>query len=40
VECSLQLPYSDSFEEYNIGQEARLFADVNGAFEIAPCGGG
>jgi len=40
MECSLHLPYLDSFEEYNIGQEARLFADVNGAFEIAPCGGG
>jgi hypothetical protein len=38
--CSLHLPYADSFEEYNVGQEARLFADVNGAFEIASCGGG
>jgi hypothetical protein len=37
---SLLLPYSDDFERYNIGQEARLFADVNGAFEVAPCGGG
>ena len=34
------LPYSDDFENYGIGQQAHLFADVSGAFEIAPCGGG
>ena len=37
---SLPLPYTDDFETYASGQEARLFSDMNGAFEVAPCGGG
>jgi hypothetical protein len=37
---ALRLPYSDDFGGYEPGQQARLLSDVNGAFEIAPCGGG
>ena len=36
----LSLPYSDNFQSYTVGQEARYFSDQNGAFEIAPAGGG
>lgn len=37
---ALALPYSDNFDRYTIGHEARYIADQNGAFEIAACGGG
>jgi len=37
---SLSLPYSDNFQSYSVGQEARYFSDQNGAFEIAAAGGG
>ncbi|MBA2392515.1 MAG: RICIN domain-containing protein [Ktedonobacteraceae bacterium] len=37
---ALSLPYSDTFQSYSIGQEARYFSDQNGAFEIATAGGG
>jgi O-glycosyl hydrolase len=37
---ALGLPYSDDFESYTIGQQARYFSDQNGAFEIAAAGGG
>ena len=36
----LPLPYSDDFERYAIGQQSRLFSDMNGAFEAVVCGGG
>jgi hypothetical protein len=36
----LPLPHLEDFETYAFGQEARLFSDMNGAFEVAPCGGG
>ena len=36
----LPLPYSDNFESYSVGLEARYFSDQNGAFEIAAAGGG
>ena len=36
----LRMPYFDDFEEYDVGRQARLLADVSGAFEIQPCGGG
>ncbi len=38
--AALSLPYSDNFQGYSVGQEARYFSDQNGAFEIAPAGGG
>jgi hypothetical protein len=38
--AALSLPYSDNFESYAVGQEARYFADQNGSFEIVACGGG
>jgi len=36
----LVLPYSDNFDSYTDNQEARYFADQNGAFEIVAAGGG
>ncbi|GAA3451911.1 ricin-type beta-trefoil lectin domain protein [Dactylosporangium matsuzakiense] len=36
---SLALPYSDDFNSYAIGREAKYLADMQGAFEIAQCGG-
>ena len=38
--AALGLPYAENFEGYSVGQEARYFADQNGAFEIAASGGG
>jgi hypothetical protein len=37
---SLPLPYSDNFDSYTVGHEARYLADQDGSFEIAGCGGG
>ncbi|WP_433206746.1 ricin-type beta-trefoil lectin domain protein [Dactylosporangium sp. CS-047395] len=36
---TLALPYSDNFNGYAIGREAKYLADMQGAFEIAQCGG-
>jgi O-glycosyl hydrolase len=36
----LALPYTDSFDGYPVGHEARYLADMDGAFEIVNCGGG
>ena len=36
---TLALPYTDSFDGYPVGKEARLLADQQGAFEVAACGG-
>ena len=33
----LRLPYSDNFDHYGAGQEARYASDMQGAFEIQPC---
>ncbi|AEV87060.1 galactosylceramidase [Actinoplanes sp. SE50] len=37
---SLALPYTDDFEGYPAGREARYLMDMQGAFEAAACGGG
>src|SRR5206468_3156762 len=34
------LPYSDGFDSYAAGREARYLADEDGSFEVAACGGG
>ncbi|GGS91407.1 ricin-type beta-trefoil lectin domain protein [Streptomyces cinerochromogenes] len=34
------LPYSDSFDSYATGTEAKYLMDWQGAFEVAGCGGG
>jgi Glycosyl hydrolase family 59/Ricin-type beta-trefoil lectin domain-like len=36
----LNLPYSDNFDGYGVGKEARYLADMDGAFEVVNCGGG
>jgi hypothetical protein len=38
--ASLALPYSDSYDSYAVGGEARYLADMQGAFEITTCGAG
>jgi hypothetical protein len=36
----LRLPYSENFEGYQVGQEARYLSDMQGSFEIQPCAAG
>ena len=36
----LALPYSDSFDRYAVGQEARLVSDMQGSFEVQACAAG
>jgi O-glycosyl hydrolase len=36
----LALPYTDNFDSYPVGHEAKYLSDMDGAFEIASCGGG
>jgi len=36
----LALPYSDNFNRYVAGQEARYVSDMQGAFEVQPCAAG
>jgi len=36
--AGLALPYTDNFDGYAIGREARYLADMQGAFEIVQCG--
>jgi hypothetical protein len=36
----LALPYSDNFDEYGAGQEARYVSDMQGSFEVQPCAAG
>ncbi len=33
----LALPYSDNFDSYKPGQEARYVSDMQGSFEVQPC---
>ncbi|GAA2863687.1 galactosylceramidase [Actinoplanes cyaneus] len=37
---ALTLPYSDDFDGYPTGREAKYLSDHQGSFEVAPCGGG
>jgi hypothetical protein len=37
---AMPLPYSDSFDSYAVGTEAKYLMDWQGAFEAAACGGG
>jgi hypothetical protein len=37
---ALALPYSDNYDGYATGTEARYLSDMQGAFEVAGCGGG
>jgi hypothetical protein len=36
----LPLPYTDSFDGYAVGRQARYLSDMQGAFEVTACGGG
>ncbi len=36
----LALPYSDNFNSYRAGQEARYVSDMQGSFEVQPCAAG
>jgi len=38
--AALALPYSDGYDSYAIGGEARYLADMQGAFEVTTCGAG
>jgi hypothetical protein len=35
---SMALPYTDNFDGYAVGREAKYLADMQGAFEIVQCG--
>jgi len=37
---SLNLPYSDNFDSYSAGKEAKYLMDMEGAFETSTCGAG
>ena len=37
---TLELPYSDDFDSYKPGGEARFLSDMQGAFEVEPCAAG
>jgi hypothetical protein len=38
--AAMSLPYSDSFDGYTAGTEAKYLMDWQGSFEVAACGGG
>ncbi|NUS17057.1 MAG: galactosylceramidase [Streptomyces sp.] len=40
AQSAMSLPYSDSFDGYTAGAEAKYLMDWQGAFEVAACGGG
>jgi O-glycosyl hydrolase len=37
---TMALPYTDSYDGYAVGREAKYLADMQGAFEVTACGGG
>ncbi|MEW2625891.1 ricin-type beta-trefoil lectin domain protein [Streptomyces sp. NPDC048106] len=40
AQSTMSLPYSDDFDGYTTGAEAKYLMDWQGAFEVAACGGG
>ncbi|GAA1245912.1 ricin-type beta-trefoil lectin domain protein [Kitasatospora nipponensis] len=38
--AAMALPYSDGFDGYAPHSQAALLSDMNGSFEVGPCGGG
>jgi ricin-type beta-trefoil lectin protein/glycosyl hydrolase family 59 (putative galactocerebrosidase)/glycosyl hydrolase family 59 len=40
AKSTLALPYSDNFDSYGNGTEAKYFADMQGAYEVRDCTGG
>jgi len=40
AKAALPLPYSDNFDSYATGGEAKYLSDQNGSFEVRPCTGG
>jgi hypothetical protein len=38
--AAMALPYSDNYDSYAVGKEAKYLADMQGAFETSNCGGG
>jgi hypothetical protein len=36
----LGLPYTDDFDSYPVGTEARYLSDMQGSYEVQPCAGG
>jgi O-glycosyl hydrolase len=38
--AAMSLPHSDTFDSYGVGTEAKYLMDMQGAFEVAACGGG
>jgi hypothetical protein len=38
--ASFALPYTDNYDAYAVGSEARFLADMQGAFEVTTCGAG
>ncbi|WP_436535856.1 ricin-type beta-trefoil lectin domain protein [Actinoplanes sp. HUAS TT8] len=40
AQAALPLPYSDNFDGYQSGREAKYLSDHQGSFEVTGCGGG
>ncbi|WP_051366398.1 ricin-type beta-trefoil lectin domain protein [Hamadaea tsunoensis] len=38
--ATMALPFSDNYDAYATGREAKYLADMQGAFEVTACGGG
>jgi hypothetical protein len=38
--ATMPLPYTDSYDSYAVGHEAKYLSDMQGAFEVAACGAG
>jgi hypothetical protein len=40
AQASFALPYSDNFDSYTVGHEARFLSDLQGSFEVSNCAAG